>query len=182
MEKHERAWWQAYSFDNPLRYLFHNPKKILEPHLKPGSTALDYGCGMGFFSLGMARVVGPRGRVVSTDTDARRLQVVRRRAARAGLSDRIQTVHIKPDEIGSEEKFDFAMCCWVVHELYDRDAFMERLHEQMNDGARLFVAEPRMHVADDRYGRIKDSISGAGFKVVEEPRVALSKSAVFEKI
>ena len=32
--------WMAYTFDNPLRILFHSPKKMFGPYLKDGMKTL----------------------------------------------------------------------------------------------------------------------------------------------
>ncbi|MCK5738810.1 hypothetical protein KAH55_06495 [bacterium] len=47
-------WWLAYFWDHRLRYLIQHPDKIIKPYLHAGDTALDVGCGMGFFTLAMA--------------------------------------------------------------------------------------------------------------------------------
>ena len=52
--------WMCYTFDNPLRRLVHDPRKIVGPYLREGMTALDVGCGIGYFAIGMAKIVGPR--------------------------------------------------------------------------------------------------------------------------
>merc|ERR1719491_29123 len=41
--------------------------KLLIDHLRPGSRALDVGCGSGFLSAVMAHLVGPTGLVVGVD-------------------------------------------------------------------------------------------------------------------
>ena len=56
-------WWGGYFIDNRLRRLLHDPQKILRPYVKPGMTAMDIGCGMGLFSIEMARLVGDNGQV-----------------------------------------------------------------------------------------------------------------------
>jgi ubiquinone/menaquinone biosynthesis C-methylase UbiE len=53
--------------------------------LAPGWVALDVGCGDGQVTIAMARVAGPRGRVVGVDTDAGALTIAREAAARAGV-------------------------------------------------------------------------------------------------
>jgi ubiquinone/menaquinone biosynthesis C-methylase UbiE len=57
---HVCPWWLAYSFDNPLRRIFHKPEKIFASMVRPGMTVADIGCGMGYFSLGLARIVESR--------------------------------------------------------------------------------------------------------------------------
>ena len=48
---HVCPWWFAYTFDNPLRRLVHNPEKMLQKFIKEGDTVVDIGCGMGYFSI-----------------------------------------------------------------------------------------------------------------------------------
>ena len=55
---HACPWWGGYFIDNRLRRLFHKAEKIVGPYLGPGMTVMDVGCGMGFFSIAMAEMVG----------------------------------------------------------------------------------------------------------------------------
>jgi 2-polyprenyl-3-methyl-5-hydroxy-6-metoxy-1,4-benzoquinol methylase len=64
---HVCPWWLAYTFDNPIRKLFHKPQKMLSLYVKEGMSVMDVGCGMGFFSIGMARMVGDNGNVIAVD-------------------------------------------------------------------------------------------------------------------
>lgn len=78
-------WWLGYLLVSPLRRLSQNPGKVLAPYVREGMTVLEPGRGMGFFTLELARLVGPSGRVVAVDIQPRMLAGLRRRAARAGL-------------------------------------------------------------------------------------------------
>lgn len=60
--QHTCPWWLLFTFDNPLRSLVQNPQKMLRPYVKQGDIVLDVGCGMGFFTLGLAELVGQDGR------------------------------------------------------------------------------------------------------------------------
>jgi len=64
---HTCPWWFGYTFDNPIRRLFHDPKAILGDYVAPGQTVVDIGCGLGYFSLALARLVGPGGRVIAVE-------------------------------------------------------------------------------------------------------------------
>ena len=81
-------WWLCPTFDNPLRRLIQDPDRILAGLVQPGETALDIGCGMGYFSIPLARLVGPEGKVICVDLQEQMLAGVRRRAERAGVADR----------------------------------------------------------------------------------------------
>ena len=67
----------------PIRYLFETPTRLLKTYVKHGMTVLDVGCGAGYYSLGMARSVGPEGRVVSVDTQAEAIATLRKKAEQA---------------------------------------------------------------------------------------------------
>jgi predicted methyltransferase len=54
-------WWLGYVLANPIRRLWHNPREILLPFVKEGMLVLEPGPGMGFFTLDLARLVGPNG-------------------------------------------------------------------------------------------------------------------------
>ncbi len=66
-------WWFLFTFDNPFRKIYQDPFTILTPYLKNGDTAVDLGCGMGYFSIPMAELVGDRGKVVAVDLQERML-------------------------------------------------------------------------------------------------------------
>jgi SAM-dependent methyltransferase len=56
--------------------------------LAEGSTVVDLGCGPGYTTLDLAKVVGPEGRVIAVDRDAERsLPRLLERAAAAGFSN-----------------------------------------------------------------------------------------------
>ena len=74
-------WWLCPTFDNPLRRLIQDPDRILAGLVQPGETALDIGCGMGYFSIPLARLIGPEGSVICVDLQEQMLAGVRRRGA-----------------------------------------------------------------------------------------------------
>jgi ubiquinone/menaquinone biosynthesis C-methylase UbiE len=76
-----------------VRRLINRPKRILRPHVATGDTVVDLGCGPGFFTLPLAELVGPEGRVVAVDVQEGMLEIVRTRAEAAGLSSRIAAGH-----------------------------------------------------------------------------------------
>jgi ubiquinone/menaquinone biosynthesis C-methylase UbiE len=59
---------------------------FLLPHLRPGMTLLDCGCGVGSVTLDLAEQVAP-GAVIGVDVDEQQLAIARARAAERGLTN-----------------------------------------------------------------------------------------------
>lgn len=173
-------WWLGYAIDNPVRRLLHDPRRILAPFVTRGMAVLDVGCGRGLFSLAAARLVGEEGRVTSVDVQQRMLDSVLRRAAAAGLAGRIRAHRCERDDLGVAGPFDFAVAFWMVHETPDAAAFLRRVRSTLRPGARLLVAEPRLHVGRAAFGRTLDLARAAGFTVREGPAIRWSRSALLE--
>jgi ubiquinone/menaquinone biosynthesis C-methylase UbiE len=177
--KHVCPWWFTYSFDNPLRRWLHPPEAVLGRWVRPGMTTLDVGCGIGHFTLGMARLVGPGGRVIAVDLQERSLAAVRRRAARAGLADRVTTHRCAPDRIGVAGPVDFALAFWMAHETPSQEGLLAELASVLRPGGKLLVAEPRLHVTAREFEQTFEAAALAGLRVAERPAVRASRAALF---
>ena len=174
-------WWLCRSFDNPLRRLFHDPERLLAPYVNPGMTAVDIGCGMGYFTLGLARLVVPEGRVIAVDLQERMLAGVKKRALRAGLSDRIVLHHAGKETLGIAEPADFALAFWMAHEVPDKPRFFSEIDAFLKPGGCLLVVEPKFHVARKSFAKTLAVCREAGFRVIGEPAIALSRAYLLEK-
>ncbi len=82
-------WWMCYTFDNFLRRKVMNPMKIMSPYIQEGMTVMDVGPGMGYFTISIAKLVGPSGNVIAADLQQPMLKAIQRRAVRAGVQNRI---------------------------------------------------------------------------------------------
>ncbi|MGH9870100.1 MAG: class I SAM-dependent methyltransferase [Candidatus Polarisedimenticolia bacterium] len=159
-------WWAGYLLLIPLRRLRQNPAKLLGPHVREGMTVLEPGPGMGFFTLELARLVGPSGRVVAVDVQDRMLAALRRRAARAGLADRIDARHGSHGHLGVEDmagRVDFVPAIFMVHEAPDAADFFSQAYRALRPGGRMLVAEPRMHVRAKDFDILVQTAAGVGF-------------------
>ena len=181
--EHERVcpWWIVYTFDNPLRRLVHNPNRIFGPYVESGMTVLDVGCGRGFNSIGLARIVGAQGRVISVDMQQQMLDMLEKRAARAGLADRIQLHLCERDTLGVGETVDFVNAFWMVHETPDTGKFLGEVFSILRPGGKLLVAEPGFHVESNDFSKMIEKAENAGFEVCDRPRIRFSRATSFKK-
>jgi ubiquinone/menaquinone biosynthesis C-methylase UbiE len=177
-------WWLGYLLASPIRRWFEKPEEVLGPHLKSGATALDVGCAMGFFSLPMAEVVGPSGRVICVDLQERMIRSLRRRAARAGVSDRIETRVCSTSSLGIgdlEGGVDFALAYAVVHEVPDAAPFLGEIGNALVPGGRFLIAEPRGHVSAEALEETVEAARKAGLSLIDRPDVKRSRAVLLEK-
>jgi cyclopropane fatty-acyl-phospholipid synthase-like methyltransferase len=161
--------------------MLHKPEKVLGAYLKEGMTAVDIGCGMGHFSVGMAPLVGANGKVISVDLQQKMLDRVKRRAVRAGVDDRISLRLCKPGDIGITEQADFVLTFWMAHEVPDQKRMFEQIHSILKDGGKWLLAEPRLHTSLKRFEGIVSTAVKRGFSVVERPSVVMSYATLLEK-
>ena len=175
---HICPWWVAYTFDNPLRKIFHKPEKILGDYVKEGMTVMDLGCGMGHFSIGMARLVGHTGKVIAVDLQQKMLDVMGKRAQRAGMADKISTHLCRPDELEIGDPVDFVLAFWMVHEVPDQNHFFKQLKSLLTAEGKILIAEPKMHVTAEGLNSTVDIAQSCGLQCIAEPAIKFSHSAL----
>jgi SAM-dependent methyltransferase len=178
-------WWLGYLLASPLRRLIQDPARVLTPYIHEGTTVLEPGPGMGFFTLEIARLVGPAGRVVAIDIQPRMLDRLKRRAARAGLLGRVDARVAAPDNLGIADlagSVDFTLAFALVHELPAPETFFLEVAKASKPGAGLLFAEPAGHVKAPRFEAELAAAIHAGFKLVERPAISRSRAAFLKKV
>jgi ubiquinone/menaquinone biosynthesis C-methylase UbiE len=174
-------WWLIWTFDNPLRRHFQDPEKIVGPFLRPGMTVADIGCGMGYFTIAMARLAGETGTILAVDIQQKMLDMLRKRAVRAGVADRIRPVRAAEDDIAVKHPVDFVLAFWMVHEVKDIPRFFRQISSILNKGGSVLYVEPRLHVSHRRFQEIIGHARQAGFRVADAPPVRFSRAALLSK-
>lgn len=173
-------WWIGYVLASPLRRLMADPRKLLAPYVQEGMTVLEPGPGMGFFTIELARLVGPSGRVIAVDIQPKMLSRLKQRASRAGVLERIDVRLAAPDSIGLSDlagAVDFTFAFAVVHEMPDAGQFFVEVAAASKPGSRLFFAEPAGHVSTKEFDAELEAAAKAGFVLVDRPTVRRSYAA-----
>lgn len=174
----------AYFLLNPFRKLLENPERIFRHLVHEGMTIIEPGCAMGFFTLPLARMVGPKGRVIALDIQEKMLSVLRKRAARAGLSERIELRRVGPHGYGLEDLWgeaDLVPAIHVVHEIADKKTFFREMGKALRPRGRLLVMEPRGHVSREAFEKTCALAEEAGFVKEELTGKIGGRSASFLK-
>jgi ubiquinone/menaquinone biosynthesis C-methylase UbiE len=184
MAKHVCPIWIGYLLTCPVRRLFQNPEKLLGPFIKEGMTVLDVGCAMGFFSLPVAHMVGPNGKVICIDLQPKMIDVLEKRARKAGLINRIEPRLCAENSLGLKDRagtVDFAFAIAVVHEVPDTAALFQEIHHVLKPGSRLLVAEPKGHVTVKAFDATVVAARETGFAVLERSKNKYGHTMLLQK-
>ena len=145
-------------------------------------TVLDMGCGAGFASLGLAKLVGEEGLVIAADIQPKMLSIVKERALRAGLYDRICIHLCETNRIGVREELDFAVAFFMVHEVPDAWALLEEIFKLLKTSGRFLLTEPKVHVKSSDFKQLVQDAQAIGFKMAEKPRVRFGQTVLLVKV
>jgi len=111
--------------------------------LKPGQVVADIGAGSGYYTVRMAREVGPTGKVYATDVQPGMLRLLARRLDQAGLTNVVPVLGAVDDPKLPEEALDLALMVDVYHELASPQIFVRRLRASLKRSGRLVLLEFR---------------------------------------
>ncbi len=95
--------------------------------IKEGQTCLDYGCGLGDFTIPVAKIVGTSGKVYALDCFPRQLEMVAEQTRRRGLTN-IETILSDCKTGLDNECIDTIWMCDVFHEVKNKRQVLEELH------------------------------------------------------
>ncbi|MBZ5545936.1 MAG: class I SAM-dependent methyltransferase [Acidobacteriia bacterium] len=165
------------ALEDPGRDAWQQPDLVIENlGLHTGDEVADLGAGSGYFTVRLAREVGPSGKVYAVDIDRKMLDYIERRAQEEKL-DNIQTILADPNDpkLGSQS-VDLIFICDVLHHIQDRDKYYPKLYRALRPGGRLVNVDfqkrklplgPPLEMKIDKKDSIKE-IEAAGFHFEKE--------------
>jgi SAM-dependent methyltransferase len=189
MPRHEAdhlcpPWIGRFLAFNPPRRLLYSPRALLSGLVSEGMIVLEPGPGMGFFTLDLARLAGPSGRVVAVDVQPKMLDGLRRRAARAGLLDRLELRLVKAGSLGVSDltgRVGFALAFAMAHEVPEIEKFWAEIATVLAPGGRLLFSEPSWHVAEEFFHRELRAALASGLRMESRPVIPISRSVLLVK-
>jgi ubiquinone/menaquinone biosynthesis C-methylase UbiE len=144
--------------------------------LKPGDTVCDLGCGNGFYSVKIAKLVGERGRVIGVDIQREMLGLLKDRATEEKVANIEPVLGTVVDPMLPAASVDLVLMVDVYHEFSHPEQMLAAIRKSLKPAGRVALAEFR---AEDPKVPIKPlhKMSKAqimkefppnGFKLVEE--------------
>jgi len=144
--------------------------------VKPGQTVCDMGCGNGFYTLQLARLVGPRGRVYAVDIQPEMLQMLARNAAEARLANIRPVLGTPVDPRLPTGAIDMMLCVDVYHEFSHPEAMLGKIKESLAPNGQLVLVEfrgedlavPIKPLHKMTKAQVRAELEPAGFEMVRE--------------
>ncbi len=160
-----------------FRKLIHNPQRMFSPFVKQGCKVLEIGCGPGFFTLPLAKMVGNSGKVFALDLQEGMLEILQKRAKLAEVDRQIESVLSSASEFKLAEKVDFVLLFYVIHEVPNPLSVFRKIYEHCHQGTRVYYTEPPFHVDKGKFAEFLEIAQQAGF-IVEKKFGILDKTAI----
>ena len=122
----------------PGRPVWQEPERVIRAiGVRRGQVVADVGAGPGFFTLRLARAVGPAGHVYAADPEPALLDVLRRRLARSGAKNVSPVLSLSEDPMLPPGRCDIALIVNAYHHFTDGPAFLRRLKRALGRGGRI---------------------------------------------
>lgn len=172
---------EAHLLESTFRKLIQKPRKILRKKVLPGMTVLDLGCGPGYFTLELAKQVGETGRVIALDVQEGMLDKLRLKLKGSVLEPRVRLLNNQPQHLGITDPVDFVLAFYAFHEMSYLDEIIHALKTVMKHGAKILIAEQKMHVSKAFFEHLILTFESIGFEVCERQHLFISRSVVMKK-
>ena len=130
--------------ERPERESEEAPTKAIQAlEIQPGQVVADIGAGSGYYTVRLAREVGPTGKVYGTDIQPGMLDLLLRNVAKAKLDNVVAVLGTPDDPKLPPGSIDLALMVDVYHELAAPQAFIRKLRASLKPGGRLVLLEFR---------------------------------------
>lgn len=170
----------AGALESSFRFRFQNPKKILGPYLKPGMTVLDLGCGPGFFTTEIARMLDHSGKVIAADIQNGMLDKVVQKIAGTELEGIVQIHKCQEKSVNLTDKIDFVLAFYSFHEMSSFENIIDEIKLLLKQDGEIFIAEQKFHVRKNAFNEMIDKMKTKGFEITRKPKVFLSRAVLMK--
>ena len=127
--------------DAPDRDLWQRPDQIMDAMgIADASVVADIGAGSGWFTIRLARRVGPQGLVFAEDVQKEMINAISRRVNREGLTNVKPVLGLKSDP-RLPQPVDAVLIVDAYHEIENRVAMLSSLARSLKPNGRIGVVD-----------------------------------------
>lgn len=128
------------------REQWQQPRRVMaDLGLQPGWQVADVGCGSGYFTTRLSKALGPNGKVLAVDPDAKALESLRNTAQRQS-QDNVEIIRSEAENTHlADGSCDAVLVCDVIHEVPEkhRVGLMKDIARAIKPGGFLFLLDYR---------------------------------------
>lgn len=111
--------------------------------LQPGQTICDMGCGNGYYTLKMAKLVGKKGRILAVDVQPEMLHLLDLRAKQRRVENVEPIAGTLTDPRLPAGEVDVILCVDVYHEFSHPEQMLAAMRQSLKPHGRLVLVEFR---------------------------------------
>lgn len=128
--------------DNPKRREMLPPEEtLIRLGLHKGDVLADIGCGIGYFTIPAAEIVGEDGKVFAMDISQEMLGEVEIKVKDNNISN-VKTILTKGNDFKLEnDKITIAFISTVLHEIEDKEKFLIGVKRLLSSNGRIAIVE-----------------------------------------
>lgn len=136
--------------------------------IRPGMTVADIGAGEGYYTVRLAKRVGPDGRVLGQDIIAEVIDQLGRRVTRENWENVSVKLGTPDDPKLPDASFDRVLMVHMYHEIAEPYAFLWRLYPALKQGGEVIVVD--MDRPTEQHGTplalLRCEFEAVGFKLI----------------
>ena len=153
----------------PDREAWQKPDQVMDAlHVAEGTVVADIGAGGGWFTVRLARRVGPNGRVYAVDVQRLMIEAIQRRVQREGFTNVVPVLGDYDDpKLPADARTDAVLMVDAFHEMEDPVLMLRNI-------MRTLKPQGRIGIIDYREG---DGGPGPDASERKPPSVAISQAA-----
>lgn len=128
--------------EGPDRDAWQRPDQIMDAlRVGDGSKVADLGAGSGWFTIRLARRVGPNGVVYAEDIQRQMIEAISRRVAREGLANVAKTVLGEPNDPKLPAPVDAVLIVDAYHEVDQPVVLLRNIARYLLPGGRIGIVD-----------------------------------------
>lgn len=128
--------------EGPDRDEWQRPDQIMDALLiADGSMVADLGCGAGWFTVRLARRVGPNGVVYAEDVQAEMIGATQRRVQREGLRNVRSVLGTQDDPRLPTGRIDAVLIVGIYHEIVNPGALLRNVARALKPAGRVGIVD-----------------------------------------
>ena len=133
---------QKHKLDNPERRKMLPPVETLQKFgLQPGDVVADIGCGIGYFTIPAAKLVGAEGKVFALDISEEMLIEVKNRTAVEEIKN-LQLLKVEENQFSLAcGSTTFVFLAFVLHEVPELKEYLRQVIGILKNGGRVAIIE-----------------------------------------